>query len=130
MNRTNLKMLIKNMKQLKEKKKYMYYNQEHYTHDCGTPSCIGGHAAALSLARSKVFFGRPEAFNIHHALKKNVKSCRDIASEWLDLNPCQEENLFAANPLQDGGGPPTIDDAITTLEFLFKTGDVCWQRRY
>ena len=75
---------------------------------CGTPACVGGHAAALAgeweSARSKL----------------------EVAREWLGLEEGQANLLFDGQP--PGAVEPTPQDAAATLRYLARSGVVFWQR--
>ena len=108
MNKANILKLAEYMETLPDEE----YNQLYFSHqggiECGTPSCIAGHAAWLAGC-----FGEWEAMT--------------GAAEWLALPYGLERGLFAPNPAGEGGWSPTPQDAAWTLRHLAETGSVVWR---
>lgn len=88
------------------------YQQSAYTHACGTPACIAGHAVALkhfpnskNIAKKKI---------PHFGWKRGWKSISREAAEWLDLNSEETSHLFKMAP--DWSESPTAEEAANELE--------------
>ena len=80
--------------------------------ECGTPSCVAGHAAFLSGEWGT-----------------DVPAIR-AAAIWLGLNPQQAHDLFKPIPYRSPGWTPNTQDAAWTLRYLAETGDVRWLHKY
>lgn len=88
------------------------FNMENWRHhNCGTPSCIAGWAAALSRGDTKGITGIP----VHVS---------DIAIEYLDLDDEQAHDLFC--PPGHDWESITPSDAAATLRLFAETGKVKW----
>lgn len=101
-----------------------YYQRVYFTRECGTATCIAGHAAAL--------FGDLDIGDL--AVDSDHIDRR--ASEALGLDRLTACDLFSAIPLPIeplGGGharlvDPTPETAARVLEILADTGEVDWKR--
>ena len=118
MERVNIEELINYLKELEDEK----YNQEFAVHLCGTPSCLAGHACALSLHNKDA-----ADFNFRLVPTKLLANywVTETAQKWLGLDNQQAKILFAADPLQEQ--EVTKEDAIRVLKNLIKTNKVQWR---
>ena len=112
------------------------YDQSTWLHNCGTPACIAGWAASLSLQDDEsLAWYRPtgpygdlqwdqdiplvtnsagEAFDIAYRARK-----------WLWLSGEEAETMFDSDPLHDGR-IASPDDAVAMLDHAIETGNVVW----
>ena len=116
MNKENVLKLAEYMKALPDNE----YDQRYYSHpthtpgvDCGSPSCVAGHAAFIS--------GR---------WKSPMEGSFAIAGDWLGINWIEAKSLFSPKPYGEGDWNPKPQDAAWTLRHLAETGNVVWRHRY
>ena len=95
------------------------FHQGWWTHVCGTPSCVAGHAVALFEGTDAK--GRIEKFTEEGAVR--ARACA-----LLDIDPEQGETLFDSKPYGQGAAV-TAQEAAGTLDRLAETGRVVWGRR-
>ena len=87
------------------------YDQSMFSHECGTPACIAGHACAMEGIE----------------LDKAEEDIWIIAKEILGLTFKQSMYLFQASPYFTRRLVEKWE-AIKTLQHLLETGDVVWER--
>ena len=113
MNKDNILKLAEHMESLKPGE----YDQRYLLHplgpNCGTPACIGGHAAWLAGR-----WGDPET------------NALSTAREWLGITTEETSSLFLMQPYGEGDWSPKPKDAAWTLRHLAETGEVVWRHRY
>ena len=90
------------------------YCQGSWTHECGTPACVAGHAAALSRGREWVKGSAPGPISRE-------------AARWLELEEEEAAVLFRAIPFR-WRSAPTARDAAATVRHMAETGQVEWRR--
>ena len=104
------------------------YDQGGYLHDCGTPACIAGFAAALAEDKD-------ERADLTYS--DSVLTADDVprvAERWLDLTIRQADQLFDGEPFgeDDPDSPddlrPTAREAVDCLRRLADTGEVYWRQ--
>ena len=110
MNRDNIKKLIESLKVTET------FHQGRWAHvNCGSPGCIGGHAAVLAgatdLTASTCYF------------KGMIHKISYVGRIWLDLDYDDMGDLFLNYPLDRD---ISVQDAIATLQHLLDTGEVKW----
>ena len=115
MNQENILKLAEYMEGLEPSQ----YNQRLVV-NCGTPSCIAGHAAYLAGYLK-------EYDRFEHDHPKWSLFYLGLARHWLGLNFSDSQHLFSAYPLEDEEWTPTLQDAAWTLRHLAETGEVVWQ---
>ena len=97
------------------------FSQHYWTHECGTPACIAGHAAWASLRDKGKQGERPERSSIsRNGIRE--RACRWLGFENDDHRTCL---LFTARPFDDGI-MPTRRVAAQVLRNLAETGKVDW----
>ena len=112
MNVENINKLISHMESIEDRE----YSQRTYTHDCGTPACIAGHAAHLSPEKTFRMMNKALAGN----------DIGLVAERWLDVSSYHALIMFKPYPL--GRYYVTKQDAINMLKNLIETGDVVWEK--
>ena len=112
------------------------YDQSAWLHGCGTPACIAGWAAHLSLqdGESLVWCG-PTGTDVGVWSESSVPlvigdtgAVFDIAhraKEWLGLSRDEAQIMFEADPLP-WGEPISPDDAVAMLDHAIETGNIVW----
>ena len=112
------------------------YDQEQYLHDCGTPACIAGWAAHLSLTDGERLSQVNQSYGScildrHGAMVTNVSA---RAGGWLGLSSWEQVLMFAGHPIEyrDAGAtlhcrPSTVDEALAMLDHAIETGEVRWE---
>lgn len=91
------------------------FNMRTYMHECGTPSCFAGHAAAMSMGTKKI---RHWSF-LH----------RIDAANFLGLTDSQAERLFIPGiPGQSKHYTITNKQGAALLRHLAETGRVSWSK--
>ena len=88
------------------------YDQEDFFHDCGTPSCIAGHAV----------------FHRDYAIALN-RSVYTIARDQFGISSTAAKQLFHGAPYGVEELPPTPAEALGVLDHLIETGEVKWPIR-
>ena len=113
MNIENVNKLIDHLESIED----FEYDQETYTHGCGSPACVGGHAAYLARIEGEI--------DIHLSMEL-------IAQSYLGICNHDRERMFSPDPLnqykrrikQD----VTKQDAINMLKNFSETGKVVWEK--
>ena len=107
------------------------YDQGIFTHKCGTPACIAGWAAHLSLQDGEQLTWACVATGVQ---SDRVDTIHNRAGKWLGLSPHDAVEMFDGAPLfvrkGDGYGydEPTIQEALAMLDHAIETGEVVWRR--
>ena len=96
------------------------YDQMDWKHDCGTPACIFGHAAAL-------------AKNTNDLSELSHAEIEDIGREYMGIDPVMSLDLCKSSPYGrcidlDPVQEPTTKQAIAVLDHLIHKGEVDWKR--
>ena len=110
MNVENVKKLIDHMESIDDSE----YDQRRYTHECGSPSCIAGHA--VRLARGKDY--KIEDCDISY-----------IAGDWLDIPVYHTIEMFKPYSIRRFD-ETTKQEAINMLKNFLETGEVVWGKSY
>ena len=106
------------------------YDQGFYTHRCGTPACIAGWAASLSLKPGEMLIASSVATE---GVGVFLNSIHNRARMWLGLSPHDAGRMFNADPLVrcDGGDyyhdKPTVLEALAMLDHAIEAGEVVWK---
>lgn len=95
------------------------YDQSNWAHDCGTPACIFGHAAALNQNVETfdwdiIDFGYIQASGTDYM---GFTDRFDIVESLSRPYPLRDENAYHH---------PTNKQAIEVLNHLIETGEVDW----
>lgn len=105
------------------------YDQSMFSHDCGTPACIAGHAAALA------------GFDMYHEDENHFVDINDgecyldgvrydveeVAAEWLEIDhPDDIQGMFYSRCYPT----TTKEEAIAMLEKYIETEEVDWGAIY
>ena len=109
------------------------YTQTEWTHGCGTPACIAGHAVALALTLEHIPGGpsgeEPQvgcpAAELYVGEYTSDLEIGVTAGEWMGLDGRMSEQLFEPHPLP-GDKHPTPRHAAWVLRNLADTGLVEW----
>ena len=107
------------------------YDQGIFAHKCGTPACIAGWAASLSLKPGEKLTWACVATGVQ---SDRVDTIPNRAAMWLDLAPHDAVKMFDGAPLWvrkgDGYGydEPTVQEALAMLNHAIETGEVVWWR--
>ena len=125
MNIENINKLIDHLESIPE----VEYNQKWYTHGCGTPACIAGHAAYLSTNKT---FRRMNKFLVGTEIRTMNKFLAGteigvLAKKWLDIPLYKSNGMFEAFPIGTDE-EITKQDAINMLKNLIETGEVVWRK--
>ena len=113
MNIDNIRKTIESLKASKT------FNQAHFLHSCGTPSCIAGHAAADAGISYKRVPG--SNFNVAETIKT-------AAAVWFGIYPDSEEANKLFFTIDPNDIVTTKEEAIAVLENFIETGRVEWER--
>ena len=104
------------------------YDQRWYAHECGTPACIAGWAASLSLRDGETLnwggIKRPDG---------RYANPHTRAQQWLGLSPHDAGRMFDEHPVLSGGEfrvDPTVQEALAMLDRAIETGKVVWEERH
>ena len=104
------------------------YDQECYSHSCGTPACVAGHTVMV-LDKEFIKFGTGTN-GIHYCRgdRDNPKwlPIADGAGQLLELTKCEAGSLFSAFPLR--GKIVTQRIAAKVLRLLATDDVVRWER--
>ena len=103
------------------------YDQGIYAHDCGTPACIAGWAAHLSLKPDEAL-----RLSIIQGRTRPIDTIHNRAREWLDLPLSDANDMFEPAPVlrkEDARGytKPTLPEALAMLDRAIETGKVVWK---
>ena len=106
------------------------YDQGIFSHKCGTPACIAGWAAHLSLQDGEQLTWACVATGVQ---SDRVDTIPNRAAMWLDLTPHDAVEMFDGAPLlvrRGGWGShrePTVQEALAMLDRAIETGEVVWE---
>ena len=106
------------------------YDQREWFHDCGTPACVAGHAAALALGANN-FYDWSAKEEDHLTLVQRIQI---EAEDWLELEEREADVMFDSHPyykfpLVTGEPIPrkaTKEDAIRMLNWAIDNDEVKW----
>ena len=112
------------------------FDQNAWLHNCGTPACIAGWAAHLSLqdgeslgwcAPAELFAGLSSEPRIPLVVDADNEFVvvGGRAREWLGLSHEEADTLFDASPIP-GGEWVSVHDAVATLDHAIETGNIVW----
>ena len=107
------------------------YDQGIFAHECGTPACIAGWAASLSLKSGETLTWACVATGVR---SDRVDTIPNRAAMWLDLTGDESDDMFDSTPLlvrYGGWGShrePTVQEALAMLDHAIETGEVVWRR--
>ena len=111
------------------------YDQVAWLHSCGTPSCVAGWAAYLSLEEDETLcIVTRDQKAYAHVMRGSlmgeyaiVDDVRVRAVNWLELNASQSDGMFMPFPFgEDGVRSPSPNEAVAMLGHAIETGEVLW----
>jgi hypothetical protein len=91
------------------------FSMDWFTHDCGTPSCIGGWAIFLQSRDRKIL----------DVVSESGGKFSEVAASVLGLGEFEASELFFPTIVDMDQITPA--DAAYTLRHLAKTGEVVWE---
>ena len=105
------------------------YDQGYYVNECGSPACVAGWAAHLSLEPGEALgwwgLRMPDGRYRNPHLR---------AQMWLGLSSHDAGRMFDETPLwvnrEDRSiyDEPTVQEALAMLDHAIETGEVVWKR--
>ena len=111
------------------------YDQSRWLHPCGTPACIAGWAAHLSLQEGETL--REQGAICHAFVErgafKGFDTVENRAREWLDLTAAEAHAMFddMCVPIECDGEiehrTPCVDEALNMLDHAIATQTVTWE---
>ena len=110
------------------------YEQDQYLHPCGSPACIAGWAAHLSLKGDEILTVRGPALGSYVVDENDLmEHVETRAREWLDLAREEAIEMFWGEPIdyRDDNGmqccrPSTVEEALAMLDNAIKREKVEW----
>ena len=112
------------------------YAQDVWLHECGTPACIAGWAAFLSLQAGEVLLKASADCFVLDARGHRRSTVAETAGEWLELNWTQRREMFHGHPVVsfDANGnlhrrPASPAEALDMLDRAIIAGTVLWTPR-
>ena len=105
------------------------YDQVSWLHRCGTPACIAGWAAHLSLEEGENLKLDTNDEGRAYVMRGSmiVGYVNDRARKWLDLGWTQANTMFMSWPFgEEADRSPNPDEAVAMLGHAIKTGEVLW----
>ena len=112
------------------------YDQDQYLHPCGSPACIAGWAAHLSLREGESLsrLNLPCGSYVLNERGTIAAHVMSRAGEWLGLTPLEKLAMFEGDPIdywEDDGEmlsrPSTVQEALAMLDHAIKRQKVEWQ---
>ena len=111
------------------------YDQDIYLHPCGSPACIAGWAAHLSLREGERLTVRGPALGSYVVDENDLMEHVEWrAREWLDLTRNERIDMFYGEPIdyRDDNGmlhsrTSTVGEALAMLDNAIKRQKVQWE---